>query len=311
LYWTLYNPALWLLGITLGLLNACRYGYFDWGLKHLTEVREMPVGKAALEYGVIALGATAGSYLTGWATDRFFGSRRAPVVCILLILLGCLTPIYETVAQDGSIATLLMLLIVIGFCVMGPQVLLVGTAPADLALRGTSAAAAGFVNFMGYVGASVGAIVTGYYSAAENGGWHLTFQIWAAWAFAGAAIMAILWNTTAQRVRVLPGFVPKLGAIALLVAAGTALGVGDQPRWLYIVTAAASICLMLSFVNRWAAIPALAVSAVGLITVFIIYVRGTDSVAGHESAAMVFYGLTMIAALMILVERKGEPCESS
>ena len=27
LYWTLYNPALWLLGCRSGLLNACRYGF--------------------------------------------------------------------------------------------------------------------------------------------------------------------------------------------------------------------------------------------------------------------------------------------
>ena len=38
LYLTFYNPTLWLLGLSLGLLNACRYGFLDWGLKHLMEV---------------------------------------------------------------------------------------------------------------------------------------------------------------------------------------------------------------------------------------------------------------------------------
>ncbi len=55
-----------------------------------------------------------------------------------------------------------LLLLLIGFCIFGPQVLLVGTAPADLARRGTAAAAAGFVNFMGYMGAFAGDLVTGY-----------------------------------------------------------------------------------------------------------------------------------------------------
>src|SRR5262245_24226730 len=67
LYWTLYNPTLWLLGLSLGLLNACRYGYIDWGLTHLVERRpDLPLNKAGLQYFVIAIGATAGAYLAGW-----------------------------------------------------------------------------------------------------------------------------------------------------------------------------------------------------------------------------------------------------
>ena len=90
----------------------------------------------------------------------------------------------------------MVLLVGIGFCIYGPQVLLVGTAPADLARRGTSAAAAGFVNFMGYVGAATGDVVTGHYSDPENGGWEVAIFIWAGWAFAAAVFSAFLWNAT-------------------------------------------------------------------------------------------------------------------
>jgi sugar phosphate permease len=88
----------------------------------------------------------------------------------------------------------MLLLVVIGFCIYGPQVLLVGTAPADLARRGTSAAAAGFVNFLGYMGAASGDVVTGYFSNPARGGWQVVIYIWAGWALAGAAIMAMLWG---------------------------------------------------------------------------------------------------------------------
>ena len=194
---TLSNRALWLMGISLGLLNACRYGFLDWGLAHLTEVQESGVGTAGLKYVVLPVGAIAGSYLAGWATDRFFGSRRGPVICILLLLLGVLTIAYESVAQTSVVATVL-LLGVIGFCIYGPQVLLVGTAPADLAKRGTSAAAAGFVNFLGYMGAAAGDIVTGHYKMAEHGGWQVAIYIWAGWAFAAALFAALLWNAVAD-----------------------------------------------------------------------------------------------------------------
>lgn len=193
---TITNPALWLLGISLGLLNACRYGFLDWGLTHLTEVQETGVGKAALKYAVLPVGAIAGSYLAGWATDRFFGSRRAPVTCLLLVALALLSLTYDWVART-SVPFTMILLVMIGFCIYGPQVLLVGTAPADLARKGTSAAAAGFVNCMGYVGAATGDYFTG--RALDNYGWERAIFLWAAWAMASAVAAGLLWNATADR----------------------------------------------------------------------------------------------------------------
>lgn len=195
---TISNPSLWLLGLSLGLLNACRYGFLDWGLTHLKEVQETGVGKAALKYAVLPLGAVAGSYVAGWATDRYFGSRRAPVTCLLLVALAGLSLIYDTVARTSVPATIL-LLICVGFCIYGPQVLLVGTAPADLARRGTSAAAAGFVNCMGYIGAATGDFFTG--RTLDAYGWQRAIFLWAAWALGAAVAAGVLWNATATRDR--------------------------------------------------------------------------------------------------------------
>ncbi|HIA47253.1 MAG TPA: MFS transporter [Candidatus Hydrogenedentes bacterium] len=193
LFLTLSNPLLWLLGISLGLLNASRYGFIDWGITHLIEVQGTGVGKASLKFIVLPLGAVAGSFVSGWATDRFFGSRRAPVACILLVTLGVLTLLYEYLSRVNVPATIILLGL-IGFCIYGPQVLLVGTAPSDLARRGTAAAAAGFVNFIGYMGAATGDIVTGHYRNPEHGGWEVAIYIWAGWAFMSAFFVALLWN---------------------------------------------------------------------------------------------------------------------
>lgn len=191
---TVSNPSLWLLGLALGLLNACRYGFLDWGLTHLKEVQETGVGKASLKYAVLPLGAVAGSYVAGWATDRFFKSRRAPVTCILLVALALLSLAYDYVARTSVPATM-VLLVMIGFCIYGPQVLLVGTAPADLARKGTSAAAAGFVNCMGYVGAASGDYFTG--RTLDAYGWERAIFLWASWALAAAVAAGLLWNATA------------------------------------------------------------------------------------------------------------------
>src|SRR5262249_1969364 len=136
----------------------------------------------------------AGALLGGWATDRFFSGRRAPVITTLLVLLGLFALGYDWVART-SLAGTVVLLALIGFCIFGAQVLLVGTAPADLARRGAGAAAAGFVNFMGYLGAWTGDWVTGY--VVDRYGWPLAVTCWAAWAFAGAVAAACLWNARA------------------------------------------------------------------------------------------------------------------
>jgi MFS family permease len=269
------------------------------------ETRSVGVGEAGLQFFVIAIGAAAGSYLAGWASDRFFGGRRAPMVCLLMALLGALTLVYDAAIQTSVIGSML-LLVAIGFCIIGPQVLMVGTAPADLAHRGTSAAAAGFVNFMGYMGAATGDVVTGYYQEPEHGGWQTAIYIWAGWAFAGAAIMAILWNTTSKKVGVLPGYVPKFGAIVALVAAFISLRSGGQSPELQWAALAAIGCVAASYARRIFALGAFVAAAVGLLAVFVAYLRGTEDVTWTESTAMVAYGLAMIMTLMIYVERDGE-----
>jgi sugar phosphate permease len=196
---TATNPELWVLGLSLGLLNANRYGFVDWGVAHLIEAQDTGVGSASLKYIVLPIGAVLGSFGAGWITDRYFGSRRAPVLCILLASLGVLTLLYEYVSQF-SVAATLVLLVLIGFCIYGPQVLLVGTAPSDLARQGTAAAAVGFVNFMGYMGAAAGDVVTGHYKDAANGGWQVAIYIWAGWAFAAAVFAAFLWNVRPEEV---------------------------------------------------------------------------------------------------------------
>src|SRR5262249_8406847 len=116
--------------------DACRYGFTDWGVTHLKEVQQVSVSSAAFKYAVLPLGGIAGTYVSGWATDRFLGGRRAPAICVLLLMLGSLAMAYNSVVHSGFVASVFVLFL-IGFCMFGPQVLLVGTFPIDLARPGT------------------------------------------------------------------------------------------------------------------------------------------------------------------------------
>jgi sugar phosphate permease len=188
---TFMNPALWVLAGSLFFLDACRYGFQDWGLAHLKEVQQTGVGVAAMKYAVLPAGGIVGAFGAGWLTDRFFGGRRIPVLVGLLIGLGCLTLLYDDMVRRSAAGTI-GLLVFIGFTIFGPQVLLVGTAPADLARQGTAAAASGLVNSLGYVGAFCGDQVTGY--LVQHYQWRAAIFFWAGCAFAAAAVSALLWN---------------------------------------------------------------------------------------------------------------------
>jgi OPA family glycerol-3-phosphate transporter-like MFS transporter len=188
---TLGNPALWVLAVTLFLLDACRYFYQDWGLSHLKDTQEASVLITAIKYAVLPAGGIVGALFSGWATDRWFAGRRAPVICGLLLLLGVLTVAYDVASRTSAPATVVVLLL-IGFAIFGAQVLLVGTAPSDVARHGTAAAAAGFVNFMGYVGAFAGDLVTG--SLKHHYNWETAIYVWAGCAGAAAMVVAVLWR---------------------------------------------------------------------------------------------------------------------
>lgn len=188
---TLTNPGLWVLAMTLFLMDGCRYFFQDWGLTHLNDVEKTSVGRSAVKYAILPAGGIAGTLFAGWCTDRIFAGRRAPVIFGNLVLLGLLTFFYHEFTLQAS-WMVVALLFWIGFAIFGSQVLLVGTAPTDLARNGTAAAAAGFVNFMGYMGAFAGDTITGHLKNHYN--WETVISFWAWVALAAALVICLLWR---------------------------------------------------------------------------------------------------------------------
>lgn len=193
---TFTNPRIWILAIGLFGLDIVRYGFLDWAPGHLSKIHGSGSLLSAIKIAVLPLSGAVGALVSGWISDRYFESRRAPVIAITLGLVGILTVAYGAVVPLG-VAPTIVCLAGIGFCLYGAQILLVGTAAQDFAKRGATAAAAGFVDFMGYFGAFGGDVVTGWLLK------HRTFdaaiRFWAIAAFAAALLVASLWRAAPER----------------------------------------------------------------------------------------------------------------
>jgi sugar phosphate permease len=188
---TLTNGRIWVLALGLFGVDAVRYGFLDWAPGHLAAVHHSSDAAAALKTAVFPVAGAVGALTSGWLTDRFFQSRRAPVCAILLCGVGVLTVAYRFVVGLGWFPTVVCLALT-GFCLFGAQILLVGTAAQDYARRGATAAAAGFVDFCGHMGAFSGDVVTGW--MLKHHGWNGAIAWWATAAVIAAAIVATLWR---------------------------------------------------------------------------------------------------------------------
>jgi len=79
-----------------------------------------------------------------------------------------------------------------GALLMGGHAHLAISVPMDVASQRTVGTAAGFIDALNYVGATI----TGYGSSwvARHWGWKTTFLAWACAAILSGALMAVLWN---------------------------------------------------------------------------------------------------------------------
>ena len=188
---TFTNPKIWVLAMALFGLDIVRYGFLDWAPGHLKNLHGSGPLLAGLKVAVFPLAGGLGALASGWATDRWFQSRRAPVIAATMAMVGALTLLFDRVAPWGTVPTVVVLAL-IGFFLYGAQILLVGTAAQDFAKKGTTAAAAGFVDFMGYFGAFGGDVVTGW--LLKHASFHSAILFWACAAIAAAVLAATLWR---------------------------------------------------------------------------------------------------------------------
>ena len=193
---TLLNPYVWFAGFALFGLNIVRYGFMSWAPTYMFEEQGATISLAAYKAIAFPVAGGLGAIFAGWASDSIFKHRRAPIAFIMLILLAVSCYLYRIVPGSSWVLSLSMLL-VIGFLTFGPHVLIVTALPADLVTRKAASSVTGFIDAMGYVGASLTGVGTGY--LIDKFSWNAAFGFWIFGAIFAAIMIVFVWKYEARR----------------------------------------------------------------------------------------------------------------
>jgi sugar phosphate permease len=188
---TLENPYLWVVAATFFMLDVNRYGFVNWLPAFVAERGSGSWMKDMMKLCIHPLAGSAGAVFAGWATDKFFKGRRAPVIAILLVILGISSIIFPHLDPKNS-ALIIFVIALVGFCTYGPHILMVGHAAQDFGKRSGAAGAAGFIDSMGYIGASLAGWGAGVFIMKY--GYNFTFAFFGATAIVGALLVCIIWK---------------------------------------------------------------------------------------------------------------------
>ena len=207
---TLSNRYLWVVAMTFFLLDVNRYGFVNWLPAYvdatgvMVEAADKGMLKKAMKICIHPLAGSLGVIICGWATDRFFGGRRAPVIAIALTALGVFSILF-TYVNAANTPLLIGVVALIGFFTYGAHILMVGHAAQDFGHKQGAAGAAGFIDGMGYIGASLTGWGAGrlidYFNADDPAkllGYRNTFMIAGICALVGAGLICVLWNMRPQ-----------------------------------------------------------------------------------------------------------------
>jgi len=152
------NPRILKVAISFFFLSITSYGLLFWLPSYLVSSEDSSVSLAAYRSIILPISGAVSALFTGWMTDRFFSSKRTPLAIIMLIFS---LPVIFILPYLSSVNSKLLFIFLLGLLIYGPHMLMVGTMPMDYATEKAASSAAGFIDSLGYLGATIGGIGTG------------------------------------------------------------------------------------------------------------------------------------------------------
>lgn len=181
------NPVVWVMAAAYACTGAVRQSIDQWFPRFFQEVHHLDMTGMKFQWlgFLIPFVASAGSLLSGWISDRFFNSRRAPVAAgIYLIEVFVILAASQVHTVDWAIFFFVM----ISFTVNSTHSLLGPAAAMDIGGRKMAAFASGCIDAFQYFGAAAAIKVLGILLD-RPGGWDYYFYYLIPFGVVGGILM--------------------------------------------------------------------------------------------------------------------------
>jgi sugar phosphate permease len=135
-----------------------RYTVWSWSAYFLAKNYGLSGKKAAIYSVIFDAAGLPGVFLTGWISDRFFGSKRATAALIMMLGMTAMA-LLLVLFGDRGVGVFSLLLGAVGFFLYGPDALLSGAGAMDIGSRKTALFATATIAMFGALGPIVQEVV--------------------------------------------------------------------------------------------------------------------------------------------------------
>jgi len=151
--------AMWIVALSSALMYVTRYAINSWGMLYLQEIRGYTMLESGLFLGINTVAGIVGSIAYGYISDRIFDARRPPANLLFAVVeVLALVAIFYGPKNDF---VLLVSFALYGAALSGLVASIGGLFGVDIAPRGATGAAMGFVGVFSYLGAAAQDYLTG------------------------------------------------------------------------------------------------------------------------------------------------------
>ncbi len=180
------NKYVWIMACAYACTGAVRQTVDQWFPRYMQEAHKIDLDSPLfLVVGfLIPFVASAGSFISGWISDRIFGGRRAPVAAGIY----CLEVLVIIAAsQITGAVPIAVAFVVVAFTANSTHSLLGPAAAMDIGGRKAAAFASGCINSFQYLGAGLAMQLLG--RLLDRTGYTYFFYFMIPWAIVGAILM--------------------------------------------------------------------------------------------------------------------------
>jgi sugar phosphate permease len=185
-----------LVGIFYFFAKFVRYAVWSWAAYFLQKNYGLTGARANVYATAFDLMGIPGVWVTGWLSDRFFGSRRAGISLLMMLAMTAAT-VLMTAFGKTNVTLFAILLGLVGFTLYGPDALLTSAGAIDIGSRRSATFATAMISGFGSLGAIVQELVIARMYDAKHGELGPVFEL----LFGSAALATLLCGVLVWRDR--------------------------------------------------------------------------------------------------------------